>query len=75
MEVASSGYVTEMHVEARHGAGTPDIMVGTARGAVPPFVDVHEVIELLATEAMLAATEVTLWGPSPTRHIDVSTCL
>lgn len=75
MEIGPSGYVTSMHVVARRKVGPDDVMIGTAFGEVPPFVDVHEVLELVATEAMLASTEPTLWDNPPHRHVDVSSTL
>lgn len=74
MKVAPSGYVGEIHVIATRTDG-PELIQGSATGHVPPFVDVHEVIELLATEAMLVSMEPTLWDQVPHRYLDVSSCL
>lgn len=75
MEINSSGYVHRMHVTAARTDDDGNPVVGTAQGEVPPFIDVHEVLELLATEAMLASTEPTLWDGAPARVVDVSTRL
>ncbi len=73
-EVASSGYATRCHVTA--GAGPEhDPMIGTASCAVNLHDDLREVIECLAIEAMLAATEPTLDGSPTHRNVVFSSNL
>ncbi len=74
MKLAPSGYCQSMHVIAMRSQ-PGGVIAGSAEGDVPPFVDTHEVMELLALEAMLAAEEPTLWEERPHRYIDVSTSL
>ncbi len=70
MKIGSSGYCREMHVIASTGEGDT-LCQGTAYGDVPPFCDVHRAMEVLATEAMLAAGEPTLWDRYPSHEIDL----
>lgn len=73
--VASSGYPTKCHVTAmRHEPGQEEL-VGTAWCSVSVGDDLREVIECLAIESMLAATEPTLDGSTPTRKIVFSSNL
>lgn len=66
--IASSGYVTSMHVTASTYWNHQDV-VGTAYCDVALGDDVSEVLEYLATEAMLAATEPDLTGKTRPRKV------
>lgn len=66
--VASSGYPTKCHVTAMRTAGEEELL-GTASCAVSLYDDLREVIECLATEAMLAACQPTLGGETPHRNV------
>jgi hypothetical protein len=72
--VASSGYATECHVIAHGGTGL-DQYHGSAWCEVSLGDDLREVIECLAIESMLAASEPTLDGSLPRRRIVFSTNL
>jgi len=73
-QVASSGYPVAAHVSAQHGAGD-ELAVGTASCEVSLGDDLSEVIECLAIESMLAATEPNLLGEPTHRRIIFSSNL
>jgi hypothetical protein len=72
--VASSGYPTECHVIA-HGGRGQDTYHGSAHCEVHVGDNLAEVVECLAIESMLAASEQTLDGTMPRRRIIFSTNL
>lgn len=74
MQIASSGYVVEMHVSAFTEV-EGETLAGTASCSVSIGDDTKEVIECLAVEAMLAAEELNLLGQSNPRRIVFSSNL
>lgn len=74
IDIGSAGYATRMHVTAITGADDT-MSQGIAYGDIPPFVDVHEVMELLATEAMLAASQQELFSEVPRVAVNVTAAL
>lgn len=73
-QVASSGYPFACHVTAIGGKGESQY-AGCAWCEVAVGDDMREVMECLAIEAMLAATEPTLDGSTPTRRVVFSSNL
>lgn len=70
-DLGETGQVTMCTVTAFRATGT-DPLSGTARGNVPLTADLTEVVEQLAIEAMIAATEPDLFGSTQNRKVDLS---
>lgn len=74
LDIASSGYVRGCHVSA-YGGDSTDPLVGIASCEVKLHDSVNEVIECLAIESMMAATEPQLDGSPSHRRVVFSSNL